>query len=194
MLFRSQATLRIVKVFWGLDAQLAYARHFPAINWLTSYSLYLDNVGGWFDSAVRRDWSEKRLRMIVLLQEESELDEIVQLVGMDALSPSDRLKLEAARSVREDFLQQDAFNDVDAYSPLEKQYLMMKLVLDYYDSARAALEKGVSVDELVRLPVREAIGRSKYIPTDRMSGEYDVIAKRLASEIDGLVKQMEEDA
>ncbi|HOS18261.1 MAG TPA: V-type ATP synthase subunit A, partial [Clostridia bacterium] len=146
----SQATLRIVKVFWSLDAQLAYSRHFPAINWLTSYSLYADDVGGWLNEHVKKDWTDRRGRVMLLLQEESELEEIVRLVGMDALSPSDRLKLEAARSIREDFLHQDAFHEVDTYSPLEKQYTMLELVLAYYDSCREALERGVSINALVK--------------------------------------------
>ena len=135
----SQATLRIVKVFWSLDSALAYARHFPAINWLTSYSLYADNTAGWFNSKVHEDWTQLKQQIMRLLQEEAELDEIVQLVGMDALSPADRLKLEAARSIREDFLHQDAFHEVDTYTSLEKQYSMMKLVLAFYESTVNAL-------------------------------------------------------
>ncbi len=189
----TQATLRIVKVFWSLDAELAYARHCPAINWLSSDALYLDNVGGWFDDNVKRDWIQKRNRLMLLLQEESELEEIVQLVGMDALSPPDRLKLEAARSIREDFLHQDAFHDVDTFSPLEKQYTIMTLVLDYYDAAAAALDKGVSINALVALPVREAIGRIKYVPADEVPAEYERITQQLASEIDDLEKKLQEE-
>ena len=131
----SQATLRIVKVFWGLDSGLAYKRHFPAINWLTSYSLYVDNMAKWFNDAANGPWIECRGRLMSLLSDEASLQEIVQLVGMDALSAPDRLKLEAARSIREDFLHQDAFHEVDTYSPLEKQFKMMNLVLEYYDTA-----------------------------------------------------------
>ncbi len=189
----TQATLRIVKVFWSLDAQLAYARHFPAINWLTSYSLYLDDVGKWFDASIKRDWMEKRGRMMLLLQEESELEEIVQLVGMDALSPPDRLKLEAARSIREDFLHQDSFHEVDTYTPLEKQYIMMTLVLDYYDAALKALGKGVSINELVKLASREAIGRIKYVEADRVRLEYEGIVDRMNNEIGELTKKLEEE-
>ena len=188
----SQATLRIVKVFWSLDAQLAYARHFPAINWLTSYSLYQDEAGGWFDANVGRGWSEKRRRMMLLLQDESELEEIVQLVGMDALSPPDRLKLEAARSIREDFLHQDSFHETDTYTSPEKMDIMMTLVLSYYDAALKALESGVAVNDLVGLPVREAIGRFKYVTAEKINEEYDAIAQRLADEIAGL--KLEEDA
>ena len=188
----SQATLRIVKVFWGLDAQLAYARHFPAINWLTSYSLYLDSMSGWYDRNVERDWTAKRERIMLLLHEESELQEIVQLVGMDALSPADRLKLEAARSIREDFLHQDAFHEVDTYSPLEKQYHMLSLVLSYYDACRAALEKGIPIGDLVRLGVREAIGRFKYLPNDRIHEGRREIEHQLEDEIAELMKSLEE--
>ena len=190
----TQATLRIAKVFWGLDANLAYARHFPAINWLTSYSLYLDNIGGWFNGNIQQDWMTNRGRLMLLLQEESELDEIVQLVGMDALSPPDRLKLEAARSIREDFLHQDAFHEVDTYSPLEKQHIMMSMVLEYYDRVQEALAKGVAVNDLVKLPIREAIGRLKYVETEKVPDEYARISRQLALEIDTLVKNLEEDA
>ncbi len=189
----SQATLRIVKVFWSLDAQLAYSRHFPAINWLTSYSLYADDVGEWLNERVKEDWTERRGRVMLLLQEESELEEIVQLVGMDALSPADRLKLEAARSIREDFLHQDAFHEVDTYSPLDKQYTILELVLAYYDSCREALEQGVSINALVKLPVREAIGRFKYTPNDRVQAEHESIARQLNVEIDGLIAKLKEE-
>ena len=189
----TQATLRIVKVFWALDAQLAYARHFPAINWLTSYSLYLDDIGGWFDKNVQDDWMKKRSRMMVLLQEESELEEIVQLVGIDALSAADRLKLEAARSIREDFLHQNSFHEVDTYTSLDKQYAMMDLVLDYYDEAQRGLEQGVSINDLVKLPVREAIGRIKYQADGAIPAEAARIRDRLVSEIDELVTKLAEE-
>ena len=189
----TQATLRIVKVFWSLDAQLAYARHFPAINWLNSYSLYLDDLGKWFDTDVKSDWMEKRASMMLLLQKESELEEIVQLVGIDALSPPDRLILETSRSIREDFLHQDSFHEVDTYTPLSKQYLMMTLILDYYSISQNALEKGVSIHELAALPVREAIGRFKYTVPDRVEAEYENIRKRLISEADDLIRKQEED-
>ena len=138
----SQATLRIVKVFWGLDSNLAYKRHFPAINWLTSYSLYLDDMEKWFNSEVAEDWMDNRQKMMALLQEEAELEEIVKMVGMDALSPSDRLKMEAARSIREDFLHQNSFHEIDTYSSLKKQYLLMKLVLSFYEESSKALQRG----------------------------------------------------
>ena len=136
----SQATLRIVKVFWGLDSALAYKRHFPAINWLTSYSLYADSLGSWFNDNVSEEWTSLRARLMALLSDEASLDEIVKLVGMDALSPTDRLKMETARSIREDFLHQLAFHEVDTYSSLRKQYLMMKLVLRFYDGSLDALK------------------------------------------------------
>ena len=186
----SQATLRIVKVFWGLDANLAYRRHFPAINWLTSYSLY--NLGKWFNTNVNEKWIDLRTRIMKMLNDEAELEEIVKLVGMDALSSPDRLKLEAARSIREDYLHQDAFHEVDTYTDLHKQYLMMELVLHYYDLSLEALGKGVSIDSLVKLPVRESIGRFKYVIKDKLDAEYEDILQKLQKEIDELVKKREE--
>ena len=159
----TQATLRIVKVFWSLDSDLAYKRHFPAINWLTSYSLYVDTLEKWFHTQVSDRWTDLRAQIMRLLQEEAELNEIVQLVGMDALSAPDRLKLEAARSIREDFLHQNAFHETDTYTSLNKQYRMMDLILDYYRKAGKALENGVPIEALVALPVRENIGRFKYV-------------------------------
>ena len=179
----SQATLRIVKVFWGLDSNLAYKRHFPAINWLTSYSLYLDNVSGWFNEKVAPDWMEDRQKMMSLLQDEAELEEIVQMVGMDALSPADRLKMEAARSIREDFLHQNSFHDVDTYTPLRKQYLMMKLVLAFYEKSMDALNRGASMNALLAMAVREKIGRYKYTVTDQIESEYETIMSELDAEV-----------
>ena len=180
----SQATLRIVKVFWSLDSALAYSRHFPAINWLKSYSLYLDGMEDWLDKNVSPDWMTCRNRIMLLLQEESELDEIVKLVGMDALSAPDRIKLEAARSIREDYLHQDAFHEVDTFTSLEKQLLMMKLVLAFYDKATAALKNGVSVNKLFALPAREQIGRFKYLNEQDVQKEYENILSRLDAEIE----------
>ena len=188
----SQATLRIVKVFWSLDSQLAYQRHFPAINWLTSYSLYIDTTSKWFNTNVNEDWSSMRQRLMLLLQEEAELDEIVKLVGMDALSAPDRLKLEAARSIREDFLHQNSFHDVDTYTPLEKQFLMMKLVLSFYDASVEALNKGVPVDDLVKMAVRERIGRFKYVTADKVNDECAAVLQALADEIAALANRKEE--
>ncbi len=179
----AQATLRIVKVFWGLDSALAYKRHFPAINWLTSYSLYVDTMADWFNENVTPEWMEKRTRIMQMLQNEAELEEIVKLVGMDALSAPDRLVLETSRSIREDFLHQDAFHEVDTYTSLEKQFMMMDLVLDYYDLAKEALSKGAEISDLEALPVRERIGRFKYTPQDNIKAEYENILKTLGAEI-----------
>jgi V/A-type H+-transporting ATPase subunit A len=189
----AQATLRIVKVFWSLDSNLAYRRHFPAVNWLTSYSLYLDGMEKWFsENTPDGDWMKLRTRMMALLQDESKLDEMVKLVGMDALSAPDRLKMEAARSIREDFLHQDAFNDVDTYTSLNKQHLMMKLVLDYYDVCADALKQGANINKLVNIPVRERIGRFKYTPEDKIEKEYDSILGDLTSEVSDVVAAKEE--
>lgn len=182
----SQATLRIVKVFWGLDSNLAYKRHFPAINWLTSYSLYVDGMGEWFDEAAGGPWMECRARIVKLLSDEAALEEIVQLVGMDALSAPDRLKMEAARSVREDFLHQDSFHEIDTYTSLDKQFLMMLLILSYYDAAQAALDRGVAIEPVVNLAVREKIGRYKYTPQDQIVDEYEKILAELKAEISKL--------
>lgn len=179
----SQATLRIVKVFWGLDSALAYKRHFPAINWLTSYSLYTDSLGDWFNKNVNPEWMTLRGKVMGILSDEAALDEIVKLVGMDALSPSDRIKMEAARSIREDFLHQLAFHEVDTYSSLHKQYLMMKLVISYYENSLEALKKGADVEDLAALPVREAIGRFKYVHENDTDAEYDKIIARLNDEL-----------
>ena len=184
----AQATLRIVKVFWGLDSNLAYRRHFPAINWLNSYSLYLDNMSAWFDSQFE-GWSAQRGRLMNLLQDERELEEIVQLVGMDALSAPDRLKIEAARSVREDFLQQNSFHEEDTYSPLEKQYLMMKMVLKYYDESAAALQKGADIEKVAALPVRERIGRLKELPLEQLRDEIQSIERQLINELEDLTRR-----
>ena len=185
----SQATLRIVKVFWGLDSSLAYKRHFPAINWLTSYSLYADSLSDWFNTNVKSDWYTLRKCFMQLLQDEAELEEIVKLVGMDALSSPDRLKLEAARSIREDYLHQNAFHDVDTYTSLEKQYMLMSLILMFYDKASAALDKGASVERLVSLPSRERIGRFKYTAESEIKTAYEDIVKALESEINEAVKE-----
>ena len=189
----TQATLRIVKVFWSLDAQLAYKRHFPAINWLTSYSLYLDNVEPYFTrNTDGGDWEKLRADIMLLLQEEAELDEIVKLVGMDALSAPDRLKLEAARSIREDYLHQNAFDEVDTYTSLAKQHLMMKLILDYYNEAMAALNEGAKVNDLVAVPCREAIGRFKYVPEKDIEAEYEKVVAALKRECADAVARKEE--
>ena len=179
----SQATLRIVKVFWGLDSELAYKRHFPAINWLNSYSLYLDDMEKWFNAKVAPDWMEGRQNMMSLLQEEAELEEIVKMVGMDALSPGDRLKMEAARSIREDFLHQNSFHEIDTYTSLKKQYMMMRLVNAFYERSRDALDKGASLNRLISMPVREQIGRFKYVTEDALDESYAKVEEELNAQI-----------
>ena len=188
----TQATLRIVKVFWGLDASLAYKRHFPAVNWLTSYSLYVDTMAKWYNTTVAPDWMECRARIMHILQEEAELEEIVKLVGMDALSSPDRLKLEAARSIREDFLHQNAFHETDTYTPLEKQYLMMLLVLSFFDEGMSALDKGANIDDIISMPVREKIGRFKYVENDKIKEDYDEIIDSLRRELQATVDKGDE--
>jgi len=188
----SQATLRIVNVFWGLDAGLAYRRHFPAVNWLTSYSLYLDKLGEWMNQNVARDWNDLRKDTMRILQQEAELEEIVRLVGVDALSPEDRLVLEAAKSIREDYLHQNAFHDVDTYTSLHKQYRMLKLILEFYYKGKEALNAGVGIKELLEIPVRERIGRAKYTPEGQVNQVFDEIEKDLTKQIDALVSKEEE--
>lgn len=185
----AQATLRIVKVFWGLDSSLAYKRHFPAINWLNSYSLYVDTLSDWFNCNVDSEFMRLRTRMMRLLQEEAELEEIVKLVGMDALSAQDRLKLEVARSIREDFLHQNAFHEEDAYTTIDKQCLMIRLILEFYDLARQVLENGAQIELLLSLPVRERIGRFKYISNLESKNEYDSIARAISEEIGATLKR-----
>lgn len=188
----SQATLRIVKVFWGLDANLAYKRHFPAINWLTSYSLYTDRLADWFSKNAAPDFMELRGKLMTLLQEESELQEIVNLVGMDALSAPDRLKLETSRSIREDYLHQNAFDPTDTYTSLGKQVLMMRAILAYYGKAKEALANGADIEMLVNLPVRERIGRYKYVPEDKVRDEFESIKALLDSEIKDVLERSED--
>ena len=183
----TQATLRIVKVFWGLDSSLAYRRHFPAINWLNSYSLYRERLTGWFADNVSRDWMPLTQRCLKTLQNEAELNEIVQLIGADALSPADRLTLEVARSLREDFLQQDAMSDNDSYSPLEKQCRLLRLIFSFEDKSRRALERGASIDEIADLPVRERIGRAKALPNDSYAPEFEKIEAELESELEAAI-------
>ena len=189
----SQATLRIVKVFWGLDSSLAYKRHFPAINWLTSYSLYADSLSDWFNENVKPDWYSLRGRLMAVLQEEAELEEIVKLVGMDALSAPDRLKLETARSIREDYLHQNAFDDTDTYTSLIKQYYMMRLITAFYDKSSEALKKGASIEKIVSMPSRERIGRFKYTPEKDAASEYGAILSELDSDTDKAVKMSDGD-
>ncbi|MGG5462256.1 V-type ATP synthase subunit A [Clostridium sp. B9] len=184
----TQSTLRIVKVFWGLDAQLAYKRHFPSINWLSSYSLYLDKMGEWMDENVAEDWSALRTEAMALLQEEANLEEIVRLVGMDALSEGDRLKLEVAKSIREDYLQQNAFHENDTYTSLNKQYKMLNLIISFMHEAKKALEAGVYLDKILKLEVRDRIARSKYISEEEI-GKIDEILVELKSEMNKLISE-----
>jgi len=185
----SQATLRIVKVFWGLDASLAYKRHFPAINWLTSYSLYQDKVDAWADKHVNENFSEQRTEAMKLLQTEAELQEIVQLVGVDSLSAPDRLILEVARSIREDFLHQNSFHEVDTFTSLLKQYRLLELILHFYHKAGKAIKSNVSINKLIKIPALEKIGRAKYIRERYVTKEYDEILDEIDSQIDELIKE-----
>lgn len=187
----SQATLRIVKVFWGLDSALAYRRHFPAINWLNSYSLYKDRLAPWFTENCAPGWNENVATAMKLLQHESELEEIVKLVGVDALSPEDRLVLEVSRSIREDFLQQDALDDADAYCSLDKQYNLLSLVLGFYEAAKKAIANGADIQAVADLPVREDIGRAKFIPEAGHKAEFDAILAAAEAALAKLAEQAE---
>lgn len=182
----AQATLRIVKVFWGLSSSLAYKRHFPAIDWLISYSLYADKLTDWYNQNVSADFTKMRVFIATVLQEEAELDEIVRLVGIDALSYKDRLTMETAKSIREDYLHQNAFHEVDTYTSLYKQYKMLKLIYDFYRLGNDALSKDVDYDDIINLPIREKIGRAKYISEDKIS-ELDAIDKELCDNLKLLI-------
>jgi len=184
----SQATLRIVKVFWGLDANLAYRRHFPAINWLNSYSLYQTKVDSWMDVNVGPEFSQNRKRAMALLQEESSLQEIVRLVGRDTLSEKDQLKLEVAKSIREDYLQQNAFMESDTYTSLTKQDRMLQLVLKFYDEGKRGLESGAYLKEISELPVREKIARAKYMPESDLDKMNDIL-NEIENEVDNLINK-----
>ena len=188
----SQATLRIVKVFWGLDANLAYQRHFPAINWLTSYSLYADSLADWYNNNVSKDWMKSRARFMSILHDEAELKEIVKLIGMDALSSKDRLKMETARSIREDFLHQLAFHEVDTYTSLKKQLYMMKLILNFNDEAANAVEKGADIESVANLAVREKIGRFKYVEEEKTDAEFEKLSVEISSELNDLLTKEED--
>lgn len=184
----SQATLRIVKVFWGLSASLAYKRHFPAVDWLTSYSLYAERLGEWYTDNVDEEWMKLRAKCMRILQEEASLDEIVRLVGMDALSPENRLTMETAKSIREDYLHQNAFHEVDTFSSLAKQEYMLRLILTFDELAKEALEKNVDIEDILELSVREQIGRAKYIPETEMS-KFDEILAEIKSEMRALTDE-----
>ncbi|MBE6548420.1 MAG: V-type ATP synthase subunit A [Ruminococcaceae bacterium] len=185
----TQATLRIVKVFWGLDSSLAYRRHFPAINWLNSYSLYRDRLSTWFEENVDKEWMTLTGRCLKTLQIEESLQEIVKLVGMDALSNEDRLTLETARSIREDFLQQNAFEDGDSYTQLDKQMALMKLVFAFEEKAGRAIENGADIEDVSAIPVREAIGRFKAVPYADYKNEYNKIMDRMTAELSALTNK-----
>ncbi|WP_293978360.1 V-type ATP synthase subunit A [uncultured Clostridium sp.] len=185
----SQGTLRIVKVFWGLDAQLAYQRHFPTINWLTSYSLYQDKIDAWMDKNVAPNWGALRLEAMTILQEEAQLQEIVRLVGIDALSERDRLKLDVAKSIREDYLQQNGFHEVDTYTSLKKQYKMLSLISFYKAEAERALDAGVYLNDILALEdLKDRIARSKYIHEDDLD-KMDQIFTDLKAAIDDLISK-----
>ena len=185
----SQATMRIVKVFWALDSSLAYKRHFPAINWLNSYSLYLDTLKPWFDENFGPKFMEDRARAMSILQNEANLNEIVQLVGKDALSPADQLTLEVARMVREDFLQQNAFTDIDGYSSYDRQGKLLAMVLNYETLCRDAIAKGAQTAKLFDIPAREKIGRAKSVPADEYEETYAQIEREMAQEIEAVAAQ-----
>ena len=179
----SQATLRIVKVFWGLDSGLAHARHFPAINWLNSYSLYMDNLRGWFEKNLGRSFLENRAKAVAILQQESELQEIVKLVGQDSLSPADRLTMETAKMIREDYLQQNAFVDIDNYSSYDRQSILLDIILQYDAQCRRAIAAGADLGKLISIEVRDRIGRAKSVPEEEYPTAYSAIAADMAEQI-----------
>jgi len=186
-----QSTLRVVKVFWGLDDTLASRRHFPAINWLTSYSLYTKDLDPYYEEKVDKEFPPLREKAMELLEREAELEEIVRLVGIDALSAKDRLVLEGAKSIREDFLHQNAYHEVDTYSSLKKQYLMLKLILFFYDKSVEALQKGVELDSIIELPVRVDIARAKYIPEEEMGERFDKLIEKVEESFRSLTEEKE---
>lgn len=185
----SQATMRIVKVFWALDSSLAYKRHFPAINWLNSYSLYLDSLKPWFDENLGTDFIQDRGKAMSILQNEASLNEIVQLVGKDALSPADQLTLEVARMVREDFLQQNAFTDIDGYSSYDRQKKLLAIILSYDKLCRSAIAQGASVSKLFEIPAREKIGRAKSVPVEKYPQVYSQIQAEMEQQIEAVAAQ-----
>ena len=187
----SQATMRIVKVFWALDATLAYRRHFPAINWLNSHSLYLDSLKPWYDEHMGTDFLKDREWAMAILQEEANLNEIVQLVGKDSLSPRDQITLEVAKMVREDFLQQNSFVEIDSFSEYDRQAMMLGMIRQYDRQCRAASERGASLNELFDIPAREGIGRAKMVPADRYREEYAALSERMGEEIEAVAEKGE---
>ncbi len=188
-----QATLKVVKVFWSLEDKLAYERHFPAINWLTSYSLYHDHLREFFEKEVASDWTDLRTESMILLQKEGELKEIARLVGIDALSPGDRLVLETARSIREDFLHQNAFHEIDSYASFSKQYKMLRVILHFHQTSAEILEQGISIDEIAKLPAREEIGRMRYT-AEKDLDKLDDLRLRAMEQLRALTKSTEGEA
>lgn len=189
----SQGTMRIVKVFWALDASLAYKRHFPAINWLTSHSLYLDSLKPWFDENLGKEFLQNREQAMGVLQQESSLNEIVQLVGKDSLSPADQLTLETARMIREDFLQQNSFVDIDSFSTYDRQEKLLAMILDYDKLCRSAITKGAPTAKLFEIPARERIGRAKSVPAEEYAQVYADISASMEREIDEVVRKAGEE-
>ena len=187
----SQATMRIVKVFWALDASLAYRRHFPAINWLNSHSLYLDSLKPWYDENLGKEFLQNREWAMATLQEEASLNEIVQLVGKDSLSAKDQITLEVAKMVREDFLQQNSFVDIDSFSEYDRQGKMLALIRNYDSRCRTAAEQGASLSKLFEIEAREGIGRAKSVPADQYVAVYADLESKMASEIDEIVEKGE---
>ncbi|MCK5758074.1 MAG: V-type ATP synthase subunit A [Clostridiales bacterium] len=190
----TQATLRIVKVFWGLDSQLAYARHFPAINWLISYSLYNDRIAKWSEENVAKDMPKLKADAMRVLQEEASLQEVVRLVGMDALSKSERLTLEAARSIREDFLYQDAMHEIDTYCAPQKQYRMLAVIMKFYYLGSEAITEDVDIEKLFKIPVREKVGRARFIDQEKITEEFDAIEREMEEQVKALVSGGEDNA
>jgi len=182
----SQNTLRVTKVFWGLDASLAYQRHFPAINWLNSYSLYTDVLGEYWDEKYDGEWSMQRIEAMSLLEEESQLLEVVRLVGIDALSREERLVLETAKSIREDFLHQNAFHEVDTYASMDKQFKMLRNILTFHHTAKDALRRGADIKKLFELPIRENIARMRYVSEDKLDS-LDQLEAEIRSQINKII-------
>ena len=187
----SQATMRIVKVFWALDSSLAYRRHFPAINWLNSYSLYLDSLKPWYDEHLGKEFLQNREWAMGVLQEEANLNEIVQLVGKDSLSAGDQITLETAKMIREDFLQQNSFVDIDSYSEYDRQARMLALIQEYDSRCRAASERGGAIADLFTIPVREKIGRAKSVPADEYREAYAAMDREMEEELEAAAQKGE---
>jgi len=188
----TQNTLRIVKVFWALDADLADKRHFPSINWLNSYSLYLETVKNWWSDNINKEWYELRREAMQILQKESELQEIVELVGPDALPMKEQALLEASRSIREDFLQQNAFHEHDSFCPAPKQYAMLKTIMNFYHSIITAIEKGVNINKIKKMKSKDALGYMGRTPTNQYEAEFEKIDREMKAEIEALISEVKE--